>query len=173
MCKNGLKIVLEGNNCIVSKNGIFVGKGYSCDGMYKLSINNKDDVNSLYIVDSFDVWHARLAHLNFRSLKYMSKHGLINCKDVKNDKCEICIQAKMTKKPFPRAERNTQILDMIHTDICEYNGILTRGGKRYFITFIDDCFITFIDDYSKYTYVYLLRIKHEAFDKFKIYTAKV
>ena len=67
--------------------------------MYKLSINNKDDVNSLYIVDSFDVWHAHLAHLNFRSLKYMSKHGLINCKDVKNDECEMYIQAKMTKKP--------------------------------------------------------------------------
>ena len=54
---------------------------------------------------------------------------------------------------------------MIHTDICEYNGILTRGGKRYFITFIDD--------YSRYTYIYLLRTKDEAFDKFKIYKAEV
>ena len=34
MCKHGLKIVLEDNNCIISKNGIFVGKWYSCDGMY-------------------------------------------------------------------------------------------------------------------------------------------
>ncbi|KAH9669996.1 hypothetical protein KPL70_022027 [Citrus sinensis] len=127
MCKHGLKIVLEGNTCIVSKNGLFVGKGYSCDGMYKLSINN-NNINLAYIVESCDVWHARLAHLNFRSLKYMSKHGLINCNDVKGHKCEICIQAKITKKPFPKAERNTQILDLIHTDICEYNGILTRGG---------------------------------------------
>ncbi|KAH9656702.1 hypothetical protein KPL70_022787 [Citrus sinensis] len=127
MCKHGLKIVLEGNTCIVSKNGLFVGKGYSCDGMYKLSINN-NNINLAYIVESCDVWHARLAHLNFRSLKYMSKHGLINCNDVKGYKCEICIQAKITKKSFPKAERNTQILDLIHTDICEYNGILTRGG---------------------------------------------
>ncbi|KAH9722428.1 hypothetical protein KPL70_006731 [Citrus sinensis] len=164
MCKHGLKIVLEGNTCIVSKNGLFVGKGYSCDGMYKLSINN-NNINLAYIVESCDVWHARLAHLNFRSLKYMSKHGLINCNDVKGHKCEICIQAKITKKPFPKAERNTQILDLIHTDICEYNGILTRGGKRYFITFIDDC--------SRYTYVYLLRTKSEAFDKFKIFKAEV
>ena len=67
----------------------------------------------------------------------------------------------MTKKPFPKAERNTQILDLFHTDICEYNGIFTRGGKRYFITFIDDC--------SIYTYVYLIRTKDEAFDKFKLY----
>ncbi|KAH9666952.1 hypothetical protein KPL70_020856 [Citrus sinensis] len=127
MCKHGLKLVLEGNTCIISKNGLFVGKGYSCDGMYKLSINN-NNINLAYIVESCDVWHARLAHLNFRSLKYMSKHGLINCNDVKGHKCEICIQAKLTKKPFPKAERNTQILDLIHTDICEYNGMLTRGG---------------------------------------------
>ena len=41
---------------------------------------------------------------------------------------------------------------------------MTRGGKRYFITFIDDC--------TRYTYVYLLRTKDEAFDKFKIYKAE-
>ena len=36
----------------------------------------------------------------------------------------------MTKKPFPKAERNTQILDLKHFDICEYNGILTRRGEN-------------------------------------------
>ena len=39
MCKHGLKIMLNGNTCIVSKNGMFVEEGYSCDRMYKLSIN--------------------------------------------------------------------------------------------------------------------------------------
>ena len=164
LCKSGLKIVLESDKCIVTKNGAFVGKGYACDGMFKLSINK---VNvSAYIVDSFDIWHARLAHLNFRSLKYMSSHGLISCNgNISHDKCEICIQAKLTKKPFPKAERNTQLLDLVHSDICEYNGVLTRGGKRYFITFIDDC--------SRYTYVYLLRTKDEAFDMFKVCKAEV
>ena len=37
-------------------------------------------------------------------------------------------------------ERNKQILDLVPYDICELNGILTKGGKRYFITFIDDYF---------------------------------
>ena len=57
----------------------------------------------------------------------------------------------MTKKPFPRVERNTKLLDLVHSDICELNGELTRGSKRYFITFIDD--------YSKFTFVYLLKQK--------------
>lgn len=56
-------------------------------------------------------------------------------------------------------------MELIHSDICEFNGVLTRGGKIYFITFIDD--------YSRYTYVYLMNNKDEAFDFFKRYKAEV
>jgi transposase InsO family protein len=90
----------------------------------------------------------------------MCKHGYISYQHNNNkNKCEVCTQAKMTKKPFPKVERNSQLLKLVHSDICEINGMLTRGGKRYFITFIDD--------YSHFTYVYLLRTKDEAFGKFK------
>jgi transposase InsO family protein len=89
----------------------------------------------------------------------MCKHGYISYQHNNKNKCEVCIQAKMTKKPFPKVERNSQLLELVHSDICEINGILTRGGKRYFITFIND--------YSRLTYVYLLRTKDEAFEKFK------
>jgi hypothetical protein len=54
---------------------------------------------------------------------------------------------------------NFQLLELVYSDICEINGMLTRGGKRYFITFINN--------YSHFTYVYLLRTKDEAFGKFK------
>ena len=52
-------------------------------------------------------------------------------------------------------------LNLIHTDICEFERTLTRNGKRYFITFIDDC--------SNFSCVYLLRNKSEAIDMFKIF----
>ena len=71
----------------------------------------------------------------------------------------------MTKKPFKSIERNTRLLELIHSDICELNGLLTRGDNRYFITFIDDS--------SIYTYVYLLKHKDETFNVFKIYKAEV
>jgi transposase InsO family protein len=45
------------------------------------------------------------------------------------------------------------------------NGILTKGGKRYFITFIDDC--------TRFCYVYLMKTKDEALHYFKIYKAEV
>jgi hypothetical protein len=81
LSKNGVKAVLESDKLILSKNGVFVGKGYSCNGMYKLSIIiNKSDVGCAYIVNSSLMWHARLGHLNFKYMKYMSKHGLISYK---------------------------------------------------------------------------------------------
>jgi transposase InsO family protein len=45
------------------------------------------------------------------------------------------------------------------------NGELTKGGKRYFMTFIDDC--------TRFCYVYLLKTKDEALHYFKIYKAEV
>jgi transposase InsO family protein len=54
-------------------------------------------------------------------------------------------------------------LDLIHSDLCEINGILTKGGKRYFITFINDS--------TRFCYVYLLKSKDEALCYFKTYKA--
>jgi transposase InsO family protein len=71
----------------------------------------------------------------------------------------------MIKKPFKSVERKTNVLDLVHSDLCEFNGMLTRGGNRYFITFIDDC--------SRFTHVYLLKHKDDAFNSFKTYKAEV
>ena len=164
LCKSGVKAVLESDKLILSKNEIFVGKGYATDDMYKLSIINKEVSSCAYIVDSSYLWHARLGHLNFKYLKFMSKHGMISYKHDDEKKCEICIQAKMTKKPFSKLDRNSIMLDLVHFNICELNGVLTRGGKRYFITFIDN--------FCRFTYVYLMRNKDESFDMFKRYKLK-
>ena len=65
LSKKGFKIVLESDKVIVTKSGMFVGKGYSCDGMFKFSIN-EINVISAYMVESTSLlWHARLGHLNY------------------------------------------------------------------------------------------------------------
>jgi len=100
LSKKGFKIVLESDKVIVTKSGMFVGKSYSCDGMFKFSIN-EINVISAYMVESTSLlWHARLRHLNYRYLKYICKHGYISYQHNNKNKCEVCIQAKMTKKPF-------------------------------------------------------------------------
>jgi hypothetical protein len=71
-----------------------------------------------------------------------------------------------TRKPHKAAEeRHLAPLELIHSDLCEMNGVLTKGGKRHFMTLIDDA--------SRFCYVYLLKTKDEALDYFQIYKAEV
>ena len=62
-------------------------------------------------------------------------------------------------------KRRTTLLELIDSDICEMNGVLTKGGKRYFMTLIDDG--------TKYYYVFLLKTKDEALECFKTYKVEV
>ncbi|KAJ9554969.1 hypothetical protein OSB04_009583 [Centaurea solstitialis] len=115
---------------------------------------------------SVTLWHKRLAHTNIKNIEKMQAKGMLTLDKKDFEKCETCVRSKFTKKPFPSVKRrNTSLLELIHSDICELNGILTRGGRRYFITFCDDS--------TRYLYVYLLKSKDEAFDAFKVYKAEV
>ena len=158
--KASFKQTMEFDNYVITKNGLFVGKSYACDGIFKLNIeNNKAFTSSVYMLSSINFWHARLCHINSRYIGIMSSLGLIPRLSKDFEKCETCNQAKITKKPHKSVVRNTELLELIHSDLCEFEGILARGRNRYIITFIDD--------FSKYTTVYLLKNKSDAFENFK------
>ena len=68
--------------------------------------------------------------------------------------------AKMTKTPFSGTmERATDLLEMIHTDVCGPMSVEARGGHHYFPTFTDDL--------SRYGYIYLMKHKSKTLEKFK------
>ena len=49
--KAGFKQTVESDNYVITKKGLFVGKGYACDGMFKLNVeNNKESTNSVYML---------------------------------------------------------------------------------------------------------------------------
>ena len=74
-------------------------------------------------------------------------------------------QAKITNWPYKSVVRITKLLELIHSDLCKFEGILTSGGNRYIIIFIDD--------FSKYTTVYLLKTESDAFEKFQDFLKEV
>ena len=57
------------------------------------------------------------------------------------------------------------MLELVHSDVCGPMSTQARGGYEYFITFIDD--------YSRFGYVYLMKQKFEAFEKYKEFKAEV
>ena len=79
---------------------------------------------------------------------------------------ESCLLGKMTKLSFKeKGERASDVLGLIHTDVYGPMNISVRGGYYYFIMFIDDL--------SRYGYVYLMKHKSESFEMFKQFRTKV
>ena len=73
---------------------------------------------------------------------------------------------KMTKIPFSeKMERATDLLEIIHTDVCGPMSVKAHGKYRYFLNFTDDL--------SRYEYIYLMKHKSETFEKFKEFHSEV
>ena len=126
-----------------------------------LSLKRKRDVNRTYM------WHLRLGHLNIDRINRLVRDGPLKLSKVEPYPiCEPCLQGKMTKNPFARkGVRATDVLELIHIDVCGPLTHMTKGGFFYFITFIDD--------HSRYGYLYLLKHKSESFEKFKEFCNEV
>jgi hypothetical protein len=171
LCRDGFKVVLESNKIVMSKSGQFISKGYDYGVLFRFSLldfNNKSVNHTFTNVDDLaSIWHSRLCHINFGSMSWLSTMSLfLNITILKGSKCHSCVQSKQPRKPHKAAEeRHLAPLELIHSDLYEMNGVLTKGGKRYFMKLIDDA--------SKFCYVYLLKTKDEALDYFKIYKVEV
>ena len=66
--------------------------------------------------------------------------------------CEACIGGRHHRNPFEtRKSHTTAQLELVHSDICGKMGEKSNGGAEYFLTFVDD--------YSRYSWVYTLKKK--------------
>ena len=100
-------------------------------------------------------------------MKKLHANGLLESLDYESlGACEPCIMAKMTKILLSGTmERATDLLEIIHTDVCGLMSVEARGGYRYFLTFTDDL--------SRYGHIYLMKHKSETFEKFKEFQSEV
>ena len=76
-----------------------------------------------------------------------------------------CVKGKHTKAQRLGANRSTEVLELIHIDICGPFPTTSWNGQQYFITFIHD--------YSRYGYVYLIHEKSQSLDVFKTFKVEV
>ncbi|KAL4342439.1 hypothetical protein GQ457_08G014610 [Hibiscus cannabinus] len=151
-----------------------VGNGVLCDGIYSIDLQNTVTHNVMHIQtgikrcvineDSSTLWHRRLGHISIERIKRLVNDGVLNTLDFTDfDTCADCIKGKQTNKSKKGAKRSSTILEIIHSDICCPD--MDVQGQKYFITFIDD--------YSRYMYLYMLHYKSEALEAFKVFKAEV
>jgi len=139
--------------------------------LYLLNVKvRKDTAHIVIFLDEGAMfWHERFGHLNMVSLKELDAivDGM-NLKEVPlHHVCEGCIKGKHQRTSFPKdgATSVSQLLEIVHTNVCGLMRITSHGGARYFVTFIDN--------FSRKIHVYFLKAKGQAFEKFKQYKALV
>ena len=113
-------------------------------------------------VEPNELWHRRLAHVHYRALPIASKavEGLPEIQAKHEGVCKGCAKGKNTKKTFPSRESKAKgILEIIHSDVCIPISSSSLRGYVYYVSFIDD--------FSRKTWIYFIKNKDEVFSKFK------
>ena len=172
--EKGATVEFKGHSCGIKINGKAYTIGHKHGKLYKLNTVPADEACCLGKVTNqqqpLDLWHQRFGHLGYDSLKQLNDKDLVNGLQINSDgacdnKCEGCALGKQHRNSFPKkSERVTkQPLELIHSDVCGPMSTGSVGGSKYFVTFIDD--------YSRYTVLYTMKAKSETLSKFKEYVA--
>ncbi|XP_039045779.1 uncharacterized protein LOC120185691 [Hibiscus syriacus] len=121
---------------------------------------------NLSTINNTKIWHARLGHPSFSSL-----HKIPYLQSYKFDvdsvhKCSICPLAKQSRLLFPHSiSRASTPFDLIHIDLWGPYRISTHSGHR--------SFLTIVDDHTRVSWIFLLRLKSDAILSLKQFFAYV
>ena len=165
----GYSCKLENNCCSVYMNKTFYGHTPNVNGLLNLDRSGQFNAKRCKVNNDSAtyLWHCHLSHIGVKHMKKLHADGLLESLDYESlDACEPCLMGKMTKTPFSGTmERATDLLEIIHTDVCGPMSVDARGGYRYFLTFIDDL--------RRYGYIYLMKHKSEIVERFKEFQSEV
>jgi transposase InsO family protein len=106
-------------------------------------------------VPTLQTWHQRLGHLNYADVRSTLSSEQYSG-TVPIEPCTVCLTAK-AKESFQRQTPSTRAskpLELIHSDVCGPISPCSLSGFRYYIIYVDD--------YSRYTWIYFLRTKSTA-----------
>jgi len=125
--------------------------GVRKDKLYKLQFDSHYALASSKSTRDCALWHRHVAHLGHGALKILGKivTGMPSFNTEHHELCKGCVLGKYVRAPFSKSDsRSKGIFDLIHTDICGPMSSLSIGRKfRYYITFIDD--------FSRKTWIYV------------------
>lgn len=105
------------------------------------------------VINKAKLWHLRLGHMPIHRLKVLFPdldENLIKSKIF----CTICPKARQTRTCFPRSStKATKPLELLHIDVW--------GPLKYHTRTNCNSFITIVDDFSRMTWIYLIKRKSE------------
>lgn len=178
LVENNCKVTFSKSGCLVQdqQSGRVITRGPKVERLFPIQFSSSPCRSSPTVscnsarIDNH-AWHKRLGHPNSNVL-----HGLLKSGVLGNERfsslpfvqfdCDSCKLGKSKTLPFPIHISNaTQPFDLIHSDVWGMSPVVSHANYKYFVTFIDD--------YSRFTWIYFLRSKADVFSVFKIFHAYV
>ncbi|KAL8140724.1 hypothetical protein V2J09_006745 [Rumex salicifolius] len=159
----------------ISLDSNVIGTGILVDCLYMLEViashneilhaNSKGTKRKLN-ENSASLWHKRLGHISKQRIHRLVSDEILDSLDLTDyEVCVECVKGKLTNTRKLSANGSADVLELIHMDICGPFSTAAWNDQQYFITFIDD--------YSRYGYLYLIREKSQSLDVFRSYKAEV
>ncbi|XP_049935028.1 retrovirus-related Pol polyprotein from transposon RE2 isoform X2 [Nymphaea colorata] len=138
-----------------------IGIGSATDGLYRLPVQvasalisaTSGQLSGAEDRSTIMRWHERLGHLPFQLIKKLFP-SLFHSMSMDSFTCEVCQLAKHVRASYPISfNKTTRPFALVHYDVWGPSGVPTCRGFHYFMTLIDD--------YSRCTFVYLLKERSE------------
>lgn len=165
-----IKVVFENAQVRLYQRNKLINIG-SRNNLYEVEfgILKKQCLNSENKNDKTKLWHKRFGHIGFSNLKRVVELDLVEGIDKleikKTQFCESCTNGKMMRNNFGTREKSRRLLEIIHSDVCGPINPTSHDGNNYFVTFIDG--------FSNFVYVYPIKTKGEVLDCFREYSKLV
>ena len=166
--KQGLTTSFHSGRCWISNKSKLLATATMKGNLYELDLHNPTE--TALAASTIELWHHRLAHIQPVDIKSMQNshavRGLEISSDISNSKvCSGCALGKAHRTAVPKKShsRSTKLLQVIHSDVSGPIEVPSLGGSRYFVTFIDD--------FSRWTTMYTMKAKSETFKCFRTYHA--
>jgi hypothetical protein len=140
--KNGDVTILRGHKHQNKHKNLYVLKGTTVVGEVHATMSRGEMTI---------IWHSRLRHMSSKYIDMLSEKKMLS-KIGKNDFdfCEHCVMGKQMRKPFGVGTHSSkEFLEYVHSDVCEPFSVASLSSKWYYVSFIDD--------YSRFIWVYFLR----------------
>lgn len=112
-----------------------------------------NDLFSFSIQNNSQLWHNRLGYPNSETLSILFNSCLMNksmsLRNYISFDCSVCKLGKSKALSFSTTTKSSsKCLDLIHSDVWGIAPVISHNQYKYFVTFIDD--------YNQFTWVYFL-----------------
>jgi transposase InsO family protein len=156
----GLNLFFSSRGCLVqdSRTGQIVGSARKVGRLFELTSLHfsSSSVSAPVITASafIELWHSRLGHVFLPRIQTLVSRGLLGSVSSSPFYCMPCQLGKQPVLPFNNSESiASATFDLIHSDVWGPSPVPTVTGSRYFVIFIDD--------FSRYTWIYLMKNRSE------------